>query len=259
MQTSEEHVEGSQKGACGLNGSGQVLTCTLPDADGNSLALRADLRGGETSNVPPLEGHDIQLTDTRGIQRATRDNSDVRRYGSWMEHSGFYLYTGVPAVSGGASVQGDQNYTVVDSFGAQSGSAPSEDASYRGVMVGTPVPDETNHGDVLVGDAKVAFEASSDSFDIHFTNIINMDRGGVAHSVSSIALEDEARVLTGGVQDGAEDVMYEDPELAGGETLAPKNAGGIAARFYGPNHEEIAGHFSHSNVMGAFGAKRQAE
>ncbi|MBC6408726.1 MAG: hypothetical protein GDA40_11840, partial [Rhodobacteraceae bacterium] len=128
-----------------------MLTCTLPDADGNSLALRADLRGGETSNVPPLGGHDIQLTDTRGIQRATRDNSDVRRYGGWMEHSGFYLYTGVPAVSGRGSGQGDQNYTVVDSLGAQSGSAPSEDASYRGVMVGTPVPGETNHGDVLVG------------------------------------------------------------------------------------------------------------
>jgi len=144
-------------------------------------------------------------------------------------------------------LQNNPTFTIADSLGAESGSAPSADTTYLGAMVGTPVPGQTNHGNVLVGDAEVAFAASTNSVGVAFTDIINIDKGGVAHSVSSISFAAE-NVAAG---DGG--VIL--PTDAMG---VPINSGAIAARFYGPNHEEISGHFNHSNVMGAFGVWQPA-
>ena len=73
--------------------------------------------------------------------------------------------------------------------------------------------------------------------DIGFGSIKNIDRG-TAHTTST--------------------VLFADVPIGSGGTFEAGFAGNrIQGGFYGPNHAETAGIFEQSNIVGAFGAKRQ--
>ena len=78
--------------------------------------------------------------------------------------------------------------------------------------------------------------------DADFTNIRNLDRQAV-HSVPSV-------VFTGVPVD--EQGKFEDGPRGGSASQA-----WLHGAFYGPDHDEAAGVFRSSNIVGAFGAKQQ--
>ncbi|MBC6408838.1 MAG: hypothetical protein GDA40_12525 [Rhodobacteraceae bacterium] len=165
-------------------------------------------------------------------------DSDVRRFGAWMDHAGFYLYTGVPV--SGDDLFSDYTFIVADSFGDASGNRPSADATYEGAMVGSPWGIYDDYGDVLVGDAALGYTAGTGAVTLEFTNIFNVDKG--------VAYARMPNISFGGLN-----------PVAGSDGAITSNnsSRGLSAHFYGPNQEEVAGRFNHQSVNGAFGVKRQ--
>ncbi|MBC6408785.1 MAG: hypothetical protein GDA40_12215 [Rhodobacteraceae bacterium] len=220
---------------CGFRGDTNLLSCI-----GHSADFIADLRNisPETLSDAPLRRQaGINLTDVRGAG----DNSGVRRFGGWMEHAGFHLYTGVPVEEVLAPFQAGQTFTIADAFGSKSGSAPNATATYLGAMVGTPAHGQANHGDVLAGDAALVYDANDDSVDLDFTEIVNVDRNGRPHTTRKISF-------------AALNLSYDATSRWIASTV-DGNETALSARFYG-YQQEVAGVFNHMDVMGSFGAKR---
>jgi len=108
--------------------------------------------------------------------------------------------------------------------------------------VGTPVAGDAR-GERLVGDAVLTYDfpsqgdGSGPSLDAAFGGIRNIDRG-TAHTV--------------------ETVIFSDLAVAADGTFARGQSGArIQGGFHGPGHAEAAGIFEQSDIVGAFGAKRQ--
>lgn len=159
------------------------------------------------------------------------ENVSVSSYGSWMEHSGFgvqdtsYEGGGVSYIERSAIVVGDLT-----------GARPAEGATWLGLMVGTPATGR-GAGDRLQGDAALNYDLASGTLDVGFSSIRNIDRGA-AHSMETVLFND----------------LTIDPD----GTFRTGRAGDlIQGGFYGPGHAEAAGVFERSNIVGAFGAKRQ--
>ena len=106
----------------------------------------------------------------------------------------------------------------------------------RRPLVGTPVAGD-DRGDRLVGTAALNYDMSAGGLDAGFSGIRNIDRG-TAHSVEA--------------------VIFSDLEVGPDGTFARGQSGArIQGGFYGPDHAEAAGIFEQSDIVGAFGAKRQ--
>ena len=205
---------------CGFGTGADSFTCSVNNNLSSEFTLAANLAGG-TLAEDLREVRGLQLTDV-----SAADGSNVRRYGGWMEHAGFHLYTGLE----GRLILESEVFTIADSFGFGRMLSPFGNATWQGAMVGTPVsgPDK---GDVLVGDARLDLVAEGRGITAHFTKILNVD-DNLEHSDIRVA----------GVFRGF-----------GFRTLGGAVLGG---QIYGPNWAEIAGHFNAGGVIGAFGAKR---
>ena len=103
-------------------------------------------------------------------------------------------------------------------------------------MAGTPVTGR-DKGDLLVGDAALNIDLAVGGLDIAFSSIVNIDRGA-AHTIGTVQFLDVA--------------VGADGAFARGQAR-----GRIQGGFHGPGHAEAAGIFEHSNIVGAFGAKKQ--
>ena len=103
-------------------------------------------------------------------------------------------------------------------------------------MVGTPVAgDDQSHR--LVGAAALNYDLDAGRLDAAFSGITNIDRG-MAHDV--------------------ERVFFVNLAVAPDGTFARGQSGTrIQGGFHGPDHAEAAGIFEQSDIIGAFGAKRQ--
>jgi len=232
---------------CGFDGGdSNLLTCrftanpTAPNTFIELGNLAADLRG---ESVPR------QLREVGGISLthvSAAGDSSVRRFGGWMSHAGFHLYTDVPArVFSGLELllPGNPTFAIADAFGSESGSAPGATAIYAGAMVGTPADHEQDtHGEMLVGDAELSFDANDNSVDLDFTNITNVDQSDAQHTPASISF-------------AALNLEYDATSRRIASTV-DGNEMALSARFYGPNHEEVAGVFNHMGVIGSFGGRR---
>ena len=153
-------------------------------------------------------------------------------FGAWMAHSGFAVEYAQ------ATEQGIR-------IGLRSGIAGGDltgtrvtgSATWLGVMVGTPATG-SGRGDRLQGDAALNYDLSSGGgLDVAFSSIKNIDRG-VAHSTATVLFANVPITSRGTFEAG----------LAGNR---------IQGGFYGPGHAEAAGVFEQSNIVGAFGAKKQ--
>ena len=151
--------------------------------------------------------------------------------GAWMEHSSFAVQ--MERVSE-PFVTLDGRYGLAG--GDLTGTRPTAGATWLGVMVGTPATGN-RRGDRLQGIAALNYDLTSDSLDVAFSSIKNIDRV-TAHST--------------------EVVIFADLHIGSRGTFEAGLTGNrIQGGFYGPGHAEAAGIFEQSNIVGAFGARRQ--
>ena len=177
----------------------------------------------------------VAVGTRRGItlMSGTRQTADgyITGLGAWMEHGSFTVQF---------ERLREQEVTLVGRYGLAGGdltrARPTGDAAWLGLMVGTPATG-TNRGDRLLGDAALNYDLDSRSLDIAFSRIKNIDRRR-AH--------------------WTETVMFQDVRIGARGTFEAGLAGNrIQGGFYGPAHVEAAGIFEQSNIVGAFGAKRE--
>ena len=172
-----------------------------------------------------LEKSGIAMMKSRSTKSDKDGTYTAESYGSWMSDSGFAVQEETIATS---------NATLVVVYGIAAGDLtgtnPSENATWSGLMVGTPTTG-SRRGEVLQGDAALTytFDASDPEIDVNFTNIKNIERLR-DHSVTSVS--------------------FTDVDVAEGKFSAT----GIEGAFYGTNHSEVAGVFEKSGIVGAFGA-----
>ena len=155
--------------------------------------------------------------------------ANLRAYSSWLEHSAFGV------IREGGTTNG-VGWTLLYGVagGDLTGSRPSVDATWTGVMVGTPATG-SERGDYLQGDASLTYEFSALTLDATFTDIVNLDTGA---AVSAMAF--------GNV-----------PVAADGTFASGTTGNRIQGGLYGPDHAEATGVFEQNDIVGAFGARKQ--
>ena len=156
---------------------------------------------------------------------------DVTSLGAWMEHGSFAL-NHLRAV--GEEFESDTLHAVA--LGDLTDRPLTGSATWLGIMVGTPVAGD-GRGDRLVGTAALNYDMADGGLDAGFSGIRNIDRG---------------------TEHGVVAVIFSDLAVGPDGTFARGQSGGrIQGGFYGPGHAEAAGIFEHSDMIGAFGAKKQ--
>ena len=167
------------------------------------------------------------------------EGREFTAFGAWMNHSGFAVQSGSDTVEG---IRVDARFGIA--AGDLTGMAPTGSATWNGLMVGR-IATGSSRGDRLQGDAALNIDVESVdrlpggylSLDAAFTSIKNIDRGA-AHSTQTVLFTDI-------------------PVSSRGTYRAGLTGNRIQGGFYGPGHAEAAGIFEQSNIVGAFGARRQ--
>ena len=203
--------------------------CRLLDpVTGETETAGLDTAAVELGDAEPIgSAHGITLMSNSGQQTGV----DVSSLGAWMEHGSFAL--------NGLRVVGEDfesNILHAMALGDLTDRPLTGSATWLGIMVGTPVVGD-DRGDRLVGTAALNYGMPTGGLDVGFSGIKNIDRG-TAHST-------EAMLFTG-------------LEVGPDGTFSRGQSGArIQGGFYGPGHAEAGGIFEQSDIVGAFGAKRQ--
>lgn len=200
---------------------------------------RCDLYEPTTGYNTSIHLSDLDLSDVPGAAVGTRhgitlmswSDSDYTAYGAWMKRGGFAVGTESFAIE---DVRVDIRYGLAG--GDLTGTRPTGNATWLGLMVGTPATGSAR-GDRLQGIAALNYDMGVGGLDIGFSSIKNVDRGA-DHSTPVVTFNDLAIASDGTFQAG-----FTGNRIQGG--------------FYGPDHVEAAGVFEQANIVGAFGAKRQ--
>lgn len=189
----------------------------------------------------PVEAVGTRHGVTLMSQEGGTQGAEFTAFGAWMEHGGFAVYTTADTVetpTGELRVRA--RYGIAG--GDLTGTAPTGSATWLGLMVGTPATG-SRRGDRLQGDAALNLDLDHGYrdvpllLDVAFSSIKNIDRGA-AHST--------------------ETVVFPSVPIDPGGTFEAGLAGNrIQGGFYGPEHVEAAGVFEQSNIVGAFGARKQ--
>ena len=171
-------------------------------------------------------------------QTASTTSTDYTTLGAWMQHGAF---ASMNIEKGTAQVQDfavDFTGRLAIAGGDLTGTRPTGNATWLGLMVGTPATG-SNRGDRLMGDAALNYDMNAGGLDVAFSSIKNIDRGA-AHSTPTVTFTDVPISTRGTFEAG-----FVGNRIQGG--------------FYGPAHIEAAGIFEQSNIIGAFGARRYEE
>ena len=202
--------------------------CALEEPS-SGLPATVDFQGlellvGRTSAILTKHGITITREDARDIDYS---------YHSWMDHAVFAAQTQRHLVSGDRV---NLHYGLAG--GDLAGTRPEEITGvWRGLMVGV-TQGEPFSGNRMQGDATLTYTAGGGGLlDAVFTNIQDLGRP-TTNIRSSIRFEDI-------------------PVRADGTYRAGGAGNLIQGGFYGPQHAEAAGVFVQSDIVGAFGAKRQ--
>ena len=171
--------------------------------------------------------HGITLLSETG-QHMGADRTSL---GAWMEHGSFGLFAD--------HVKGDDivsSHSYALALGSLTNRPLTGSATWLGIMVGTPTAGD-GEGDRLVGTAALNYDMGAGGLDAAFSGIRNIDRG-TAHGVEALIFSDLP--------------VGPDGTFARGESGARIQGG-----FHGPGHAEASGIFEQSDIVGAFGARRQ--
>ena len=225
------------------------IEAMLPDGT-HAFRLLSECSGPQCELLDPITGEtDTTSLDTFGIALGDAETIGSRHgitlmsvngnhmgvertaFGAWMENSYFGLHTDHTSLE---EIESNAVYTTA--LGNLTGRPLTGGATWLGIMVGTPTAGD-DVGDRLVGTAALNYDMAAGGLDAAFSGIKNIDRG-MAHTTetvifSNLAIDTDGTFATG--QSGT--------RIQGG--------------FYGPDHVEAAGIFEQSNIVGAFGAKRQ--
>ena len=230
----------------GATGSAEIPAFRLlTQCGGTQCTLTDPLSGSvdtiELLNTPLRHGAATAIGAKHGItlvqESSVHTGADLASLGAWMGHSTFAILS---EGQSGEEGTGDIRYGIT--VGDLTGTAPTASATWLGLMVGTPVTGEAR-GERLVGDAALVYDldagldGSGASLDVAFGGIKNIDRG-TAHTAETVIFENLA--------------VNPDGTFARGASGARIQGG-----FYGPGHAEAAGIFEQSDIVGAFGARRQ--
>ena len=225
---------------------GQTSHRDLPEfrvrarCSGTSCSLSESVTGyRDTLRLDDLEfitGDSVAVGTGNGITLMFGTASDMEldyaTLGGWMEHSAFGVQAG-EGVFEGIRV----NALVGMAGGDLTGAPLTGSATWLGLMVGMPTTGSAR-GDRLEGIAALNYDmAAGGGIDIAFSGIVNIDRRA-PHSTPVVQFVDVPLGPRGTFEAG----------LAGNRVQ-----GGL----YGPNHAEAAGIFEQSDIVGAFGAKKQ--
>ena len=209
------------------NCSGTRCRISNPSTGFSQIVRLADLEFQAADTVAVGTRHGITLM--AGTSRIP--DHELTAFGAWMDHSSFTVQ--IERLRE-AYVTVDGRYGLAG--GDLTGTRPSGDATWLGLMVGTPATG-SSRGDRLQGDAALNYDLASNSLDVAFSSIKNIDRLTV-HAT--------------------ETVMFQDLRIGSRGTFEAGLTGNrIQGGFYGPGHVEAAGIFEQSNIVGAFGARRQ--
>ena len=209
-----------------------ICTITEPTTGISETIDLADFDAGVDTSRAVLTKHDITLLEGRG----GTGGSNYRIYGAWMDHSAFAVETKAQS-----TVEVGRDTVTVTLRGAQAygdltGSRPAADATWRGLMVGTPARG-AHRDNLLQGDATLTFTADDNQIDATFSDIVDLDRNA-PHSVEEVRFRNV-------------------PVAADGTYAQGSGSNGIEGAFYGTDHAETAGIFEQRGIVGAYGAKRE--
>ncbi|MDE0523451.1 MAG: hypothetical protein OXH79_15985 [Boseongicola sp.] len=217
---------------------GHLAFQLLATCSGTRCELQ-DPASGETherdlANFPVLRGDAQAIGSAHGITLVSETGRppglERTAFGAWMEHGSFGLFNDRFAVEGIEST-----YLYALALGDLTDRPLGGSATWLGIMVGTPVAGD-DEGDRLVGTAALNYDLAAGGLDAAFSGIKNIDRGR-AHSVEA--------------------VIFSNLEVGPDGTFKRGQSGAhIQGGFYGPGHEEAAGIFEQSHIVGAFGATR---
>ena len=156
---------------------------------------------------------------------------DRTSLGAWMEHGSFGLFADRLIAD-----EVESNHTYALALGSLTNRPLAGSATWLGIMVGTPTAGD-GEGGQLVGTAALNYDMAAGGLDAAFSGIKNIDRG-TAHTI--------------------ETVIFSDLAVGPDGTFSRGEAGTrIQGGFHGPGHAEAAGIFEQSDIVGAFGVKRQ--
>ena len=107
----------------------------------------------------------------------TREGRDAEResYGAWMQHAFFGVASAQSMTEEGVRFAGWFGRALGDLTDVR----PDVTAQWHGLMVGTPSRG-TLRGNVLQGDAALTYTLTGNSLDAAFTDIRNLDTGGIS-------------------------------------------------------------------------------
>ena len=229
----------------GETGSAGIPTFRfLTQCSGPRCTLTDPLSGAvdtiELVDTPLRQGAATGLGEKHGItlfrESSTHTGANLASLGAWLEHSSF-------AILHESQTNDDGRVDVWRgiALGELTGAAPAGSATWLGLMAGTPVAGDAR-GERLVGDAALTYDfpagnGSGPSLHVAFGGITNIDRG-TAHTVETVIFSNLA--------------VGSDGTFARGQSGAR-----IQGAFHGPGHAEAAGIFEQSDIVGAFGARRQ--
>ena len=189
----------------------------------------------ELLNTPLRHGAATAMGSKHGItlmsESSTHTGADLASLGAWMEHSSFAIQNERQT---GEEGKVDVWYGI--GVGDLTDRPLTGSATWLGIMVGTPIAGD-DRGDRLVGTAALNYDMAAGGLDAGFSGIKNIDRG-TAHGVETVIFSDLA--------------VEPDGTFARGQSGARIQGG-----FYGPSHAEAAGIFEQSDIVGAFGTRRQ--
>lgn len=209
-------------GICGL-----ALACLAGPFGVQRLLAQADSDAGESSEQSAAGSRASYLASSRVDASVGQSMSTVMTLLASFEYATF----SASAQSTGASPA----TPLIDVHGRFSVTNPVTGSGlWQGRVAGIDTSSGGARGNRILGDAEIMIaDFANPQLDLRFSRLYDLETGAER-----------------------EDMEWNDVSVSRGEFAASDASSSLAGRFYGPNHEEVAGTFERNLIAGAFAAER---
>lgn len=206
---------------------GLALACLMGPLGSQRLLAQADPDSGESTDSSEADSRESYLASSRVQASVGRSASTVMSLLASFEYASFSVSA--------QSTDGSPATPLVDVQGQFSANNPvTGAASWQGRVIGIDTSSGNARGNRILGDAEIVIEDFRDSqLDLRFSRLFDLESGSPR-----------------------EDMEWNDVSVSRGAFSASDATSSLSGRFYGPNHEEVAGTFDRNLIQGAFGAAR---
>lgn len=204
-----------------------ALACLMGSLGGQPLLAQADTDSGESTAQSDGDSREPYLASSRAEASAGGFMSTVNTLLASFD----YVTFSASAQSAGASPASP----LVAVHGQFPTTNPVTGAGlWQGRVVGIDNSSGLARGNRIIGDAEITIEDfMNPTLDLRFSRLYDIDNGSPR-----------------------DDMEWSDISVSRGEFSAADDTSSLSGRFYGSNHEEVAGTFDRDLVAGAFGAAR---